>query len=69
MDFIYIDASNEYDDLKADFDAYRDLISEGGAIGFHDVDGSWEGVTKFWKEIESEYRGRNCYWHRRRRVR
>jgi hypothetical protein len=41
-DLIYVDASHEYDDVKADILMYRPLLNEGGAMMGDDY--GWKGV-------------------------
>lgn len=56
FDFIFIDGSHLYSDVKQDFELYRPLVRRGGVIAFHDVvltgNDTCE-VYKFWNELVS----------------
>lgn len=53
IDFLYIDGSHAYEDVKADFNNFLPIMSSEGIIGFDDL---WhDGVSRFWQEIKSEY--------------
>ena len=53
-DFIFIDADHTYEGVKSDFNNYLPMLSEGGVIGFHDVEcPDWPGINEFWNELES----------------
>lgn len=54
-DFVYIDGSHEYDDVKRDFEAYSRLMDGEGIVGFHDIGDDWSGVSRLWQEIQDEY--------------
>jgi hypothetical protein len=45
FDFIYVDASHEYRDVKDDINVYWDLLNPGGYICGDDYGGYWDGVT------------------------
>lgn len=38
FDFIFIDGDHTYEGVSNDFNLYRNLLSERGYIGFHDID-------------------------------
>jgi predicted O-methyltransferase YrrM len=44
VDFVYIDASHEYKDVKADIEFYLPFIKEGGIIAGHDFSEKFKGV-------------------------
>lgn len=59
FDLIFIDGDHTYDGVKKDFEIYKELLSDRGAILFHDVDpnhlfpnelGGGQ-VAKFWDEL------------------
>ncbi len=66
IDFLFIDGSHDYYQIKKDYELYKHLVRSGGIIAFHDIymqpknisidqlnlsDG-WNGsVTRFWKEL------------------
>ena len=53
-DFIFIDAAHTYEGVKSDFNNYLPMLSEGGVIGFHDVEcPDWPRINEFWNELES----------------
>jgi len=53
-DLIFIDADHTYEGVKLDFKNYLPMLSEGGVIGFHDVEcPDWPEINKFWNELES----------------
>jgi hypothetical protein len=51
VDILFIDGSHEYEDVKADFEAFYPYVKKGGISAFHDIKGKWEGVIRFWEEI------------------
>ena len=38
FDLIFIDADHTYEGVKSDFNNYLPMLSEGGVLGFHDVE-------------------------------
>jgi predicted O-methyltransferase YrrM len=54
LDFLFIDGSHYYNDVKIDFQMYKELVRPGGVIAFHDViltgNDTCE-VYKFWNEL------------------
>jgi cephalosporin hydroxylase len=58
LDFLFIDGSHYYKDVKKDFEMYAPLVKKGGVIAFHDViidDNDTCQVYKFWNEIKDDY--------------
>lgn len=53
IDILFIDGSHEYKDVKADFEAFYPHVKKNGIIAFHDIKGKWEGVIRFWGEVQS----------------
>jgi predicted O-methyltransferase YrrM len=53
IDILFIDGSHEYQDVKADFEAFSPFVRKGGIIALHDIKGKWTGVIKFWSEIQA----------------
>lgn len=54
FDFIFIDGSHYYNDVKTDFLMYKELVRPGGVIAFHDINvmGNYTcDVNKFWTEL------------------
>jgi predicted O-methyltransferase YrrM len=53
IDILFIDGSHEYNDVKADFEAFYPHVKKNGIIAFHDIKGKWEGVIKYWGEVQA----------------
>lgn len=53
VDFVFIDASHDYDACKKDINAWLPKVKVGGIIAGHDY-GSWPGVTQAVKEAFGE---------------
>lgn len=53
LDFVYIDASHEYEDIRSDILAWYPKVKNGGFIGGHDYP-SWPGVQKAVDELIKE---------------
>lgn len=51
-DFLFIDGSHEYEDVRKDFDNYSPFIREGGIIALHDISYS-PGVSMYWQELKA----------------
>jgi cephalosporin hydroxylase len=73
FDVLFIDGDHEYAGVKADFEAYYDMVRPGGLIGFHDIvpdevarTGTKSptslvyggGVYKLWAELKTQYEHR-----------
>ncbi|WP_232331260.1 class I SAM-dependent methyltransferase [Agromyces laixinhei] len=57
VDLLHIDGRHGYDDVKQDFEQWRDSVREGGIVLFHDVaerDRGF-GVWRLWEELSSQY--------------
>jgi len=54
LDYLFIDGSHRYDDVKKDFYNYRDMVRDTGVIVFHDIStvSGHGGVRKLWDEIK-----------------
>jgi cephalosporin hydroxylase len=46
LDFVFIDAAHDYENVKADIEAWYPKVKIGGYIGGHDYDSFWWGVQK-----------------------
>jgi len=67
LDVLFIDGDHSYEGVKADFDAYQQMVKEGGLIVFHDIVEDWQqrygcetnkytgGVPKLFAEIKDNY--------------
>lgn len=51
LDWLFIDATHDYDDCCADFENYGNLVNQGGIIGIHDIRPKSMGTYTLWKEI------------------
>lgn len=65
IDFLFIDGSHNFFDVKTDYYMYKNLVRKGGLIAFHDIwmhtsdlsvkldyNDGWDGsVARFWREI------------------
>lgn len=61
VDFLFIDGSHYYNDVKADFEVYKELVRPGGVVAFHDVilrGNDTVEVYKLWEEITKQYKTR-----------
>jgi len=50
IDFIFIDGSHEYAQVRRDFELALPLVKAGGWIAFHDVVETWPGPLQVWRE-------------------
>lgn len=53
LDFIFIDANDDYEKVKKIYLNCRNLVKQGGLIGFHDI-AIYEWTKKFFDELEGE---------------
>ena len=51
IDFLFIDASHDYKDVKLDYELYSPLVRNNGVIAFHDFVSS-QGVNDFIHELK-----------------
>lgn len=49
-DFVFIDGSHHYKDIIQDFELIYPLVKDGGWIAMHDVEPSWPGPWRVWRE-------------------
>jgi len=54
FDFVYIDASHEYESVLADIKAYAKLVKPGGFLIGDDYFQNWPGVIKAVDEFAEE---------------
>lgn len=52
IDVLHIDAGHDYNDVKADYDAWSKFVRPGGVIFFHDINSHAASVGKFFDELE-----------------
>lgn len=52
-DLLHIDGRHAYDDVRADYEQWRDTVRDGGVILFHDIAERRDdfGVWRLWEEI------------------
>lgn len=60
IDLLHIDGSHHYDDVKHDFQYWKDSLKDDAIILFHDigedkVNGDIMGSHTFWKEIKKDF--------------
>lgn len=51
IDFLFIDASHQYDDVLSDFETYFPHVRDGGLVAFHDVTPEWPGPLAVWNDV------------------
>ena len=51
VDFLFIDGDHRYEGLKADWEAWRDLVAPGGIVGLHDTIGGRFGCEAYMHEV------------------
>lgn len=51
IDWLFIDATHDYDDCRADFENYGSLVVPGGVIGIHDIRPRNMGTCVLWEEL------------------
>lgn len=62
FDFIFIDASHEYEQVKRDIINCFNLLDSGGIISGHDF--NWPGVEQAVKELIPDYKLFNYIWYK-----
>lgn len=55
LDFVFIDAAHDYDNVVADIAAWRPKVKPGGVLAGHDYTGYWPGVVR----AVDDFRGEN----------
>jgi len=54
LDFLFIDGSHKYEDVKMDYEMYGSLVKKGGVIALHDIGGK-DDVYRLWDEIRESH--------------
>lgn len=66
VDFCFIDAGHDYDDVRSDIEAWRSRVRPGGVIAGHDHFDQFPGVARAVKEaFGSDYELRHVTWWKR----
>ena len=57
VDLLHIDGRHGYEDVRADYTAWRSTVRDGGVILFHDIAEHQEGfgVWRLWDELRMEH--------------
>lgn len=61
VDFVFLDASQEYADVHRDFEMVYPLVREGGWVAFHDVEPGWPGPWRVWRQTARQLLGSHEY--------
>ncbi len=48
---LFIDGDHSYKATRADFEAWEKFIPVGGFVAFHDVNDTWPGVQRFFRDL------------------
>ena len=62
LDFVFLDASHTYEDVKADIQAWKPKVKQGGYLGGHDFQTEFPGVVKAVTEEISDCRYLGFSW-------
>jgi len=62
LDFVFIDASHDYVNVKADGEAWLPKVKKGGVIAGHDYTNSYPGLIRAVKEVFKNYDVINSSW-------
>lgn len=65
LDFVFIDASHQYEDVKNDILAWKPKMKNGGILAGHDYTSYWTGVVQAVNEIlpNNFYTIESCWIH------
>lgn len=62
LDFVFIDASHDYENVKADILAWKPKIKPGGYLGGHDLHSIFPEVERAVREIFPAFHIVGCSW-------
>lgn len=62
LDFVFIDASHDYENVKADILAWKPKVKSGGYIGGHDLHAVFPGVEQAVRELFPTFEIVGCSW-------
>lgn len=63
VDFVFIDASHDYEDVLSDFILSYPIVNDGGLIGFHDVIETWPGSYYAWHNFAKRILSNHDNYH------
>lgn len=61
IDFVFIDASHDYDNVRRDIESWLPKVKSGGIIGGHDID--WPDVKKAVAEVIPGFIQKGSVWY------
>jgi len=56
LDFLFIDGGHSYEEVKGDYNLYKDFVKNSGIIVLHDFELQGTGVKQFFDEIKLNYK-------------
>lgn len=62
LDFCFIDASHEYEDVKKDIELYLPKVKRGGILAGHDYVAGWSGVVRAVNELLGKIDSKGTSW-------
>jgi hypothetical protein len=68
LDFVFVDASHEYEDVKQDIEAWYSKVKKGGIFAGHDYHQSWPGVMQAVDEffpLGDFVQSQHCWIHKK----
>lgn len=69
IDFIFIDAAHDYDNVSADLRNWYPKLKVGGIIAGHDFTAVWDGVIRAVKEFfQNDFTVRGVSWYHKKKT-